>query len=92
MYTVAFVQASAYVNSTNTKLDLAHGAVAKALAKAAGPTLQSECTALAPVQVGSVTVTGAGDLDCRHILHVVAPNYDRPGGQAEKVRKSQVVG
>ncbi len=56
------------------------------LSNAAGPTLQAECQKLAPIQVGDVAVTKAGKLPCRHILHVVAPGYDRPGGQAEKVR------
>ncbi len=83
--TLTSIQALAYVNTTNTQLNLSHGAVAQALAKAAGPSLQAECTAAAPVQVGSVTVTKAGALHCDHILHVVAPNYDGPGGQAVKV-------
>ena len=74
-----------YVNTTNCNLDLSQGAVATALAKAAGPTLQAECNKKAPVSVGNYAVTGAGKLPCRNVLHVVAPNYDGPGGQAEKV-------
>ena len=74
-----------YVNTTNTKLDLTQGAVAQTLAKAAGPSLQAECTRKAPVSLGNIAVTRAGNLPSQYILHVVAPSYDGPGGQAEKV-------
>ena len=74
-----------YVNTTNTKLSLAQGAVSKALLKAGGPDLQAECDKKAPISSGDVAVTGGGKMECRHIFHVVIPNYDGPGGQAEKV-------
>ena len=74
-----------YINTTNEELDLTQGAVAKELAKAAGPALQAECNKKAPIPIGGVAVTGPGKLPCRHVFHVNAPNYDGPGGQAEKV-------
>ncbi len=74
-----------FVNTTNGQLDLSHGAVATALAKAAGPDLQSECKTKAPVAVGDLAITGAGNLPCRYVFHTVAPEYDKPGGGAEKV-------
>lgn len=78
------VQADAYVNSTNTNLNLSHGAVSHALLKAGGQSLQDECTQKAPVNVGDVVVTGPGNLPCRQVLHTVIPGF-KPGGQAEKV-------
>ena len=62
------------------------GFVAKALLKASGPGLQQECANVAkPVNVGSVTATGGHNLKSKHVLHVVLPGYDGPGGSAEKV-------
>ena len=62
------------------------GYVAKALLKASGPGLQQECANVAkPVSIGSVTVTGGHNLKSKHVLHVVLPGYDGPGGSAEKV-------
>ena len=77
-----------YVNSTNTRLDLSSGAVSKLLLKSGGPDLQAECDKKAPISVGDVAITGGGKLECRHIFHVVIPNYDGPGGKSEKVRNS----
>ena len=80
---VLLLQADAYVNTTNTSLNLSQGAVAKALSKAAGPQLQAECKKKAPVAVGSVTVTQAFDLQAGYIFHTVCVTYE-PGGKAEK--------
>ena len=59
--------------------------MAKALLKAAGDTLKSECAKKAPVPLGSVVITRAGNLKCKNIMHVVLPEYDGPGGNAEQV-------
>ena len=72
------------MNTTDTQLGFG-GYVSQALLKAAGTTLKDECAKKAPVPVGGVAVTGAGNLTCKHIMHVVLPNYDGPGGNAEKV-------
>ena len=77
-----------YVNTTNTNLDLSFGEVAQALSKAAGPTLQAECTNKAPISVGEIAVTGGGRLQSRYVFHVVASQYDH---QAEKVRNSDLL-
>ena len=79
------LQADVYINSSNGNLDLTQGAVAQAMAKAAGPALQAECKKKAPIPAGGVAVTGAGELTCRYVFHVNAPSYDGAGGQAEKV-------
>ena len=80
-----------YINSTNHQLNLSQGAVAQALAKAAGPALQDECNKKAPIQDGEIAVTGAGKLPCRHVFHVVAPKYDGAGGKAEKVNFNEQI-
>ena len=72
------------MNTTDPNLGFG-GFVAKALLKAAGDTLKDECASKAPVPVGGMAVTGAGNMNCKHIIHAVLPNYDGPGGQSEKV-------
>ena len=99
MYTVAYtvlyalfsvdvlffiLQAEALVNTTDPNLGFG-GFVAKALLKAAGGALKDECASKAPLPVGDVAVTGAGNMNCKHIIHAVLPSYDGPGGQSEKV-------
>ena len=84
-----FMQAEIYVNSTNGKLDLKGGAVSMILAKAAGPSLQAECSKKAPIDFGEVAITGAGNIRrCKHIIHVNCPTFDQAEGKAEKVIKS----
>ena len=78
------LQADALVNTTDTNFGFG-GFVAQALLKAAGGALKDECVSKAPVPVGDVAVTGAGNIKCKHIIHAVLPNYDGPGGQSEKV-------
>ena len=74
-----------YVNTTNTDLDLTQGGVARALSKAAGPTLQAECKKKAPISPGDIAVTGGGNLQCRYVFHAVATPYKGHIKQAEKV-------
>lgn len=64
--------------------------MAQTLAKAAGPSLQAECTRRAPISVGNIAVTKGGNLPSQYIIHVVAPSYDGPGGQAEKVMSTSM--
>ena len=78
------LQTDALVNTTDQNLGFG-GFVANALLKAAGDTLKDECASKAPVPVGGVAITGAGNMNCKHIIHAVLPNYDGPGGQSEKV-------
>ncbi len=73
------------MNSANRNLDLSQGAVAQALLRAGGQTLQTECTAKAPIRTGDVVPTKPGNIRCQYILHTVVPNFDQPGGKAQKV-------
>ena len=69
-------------------MDLSGGAVAQALASAAGPSLQAECSKKAPIGVGEIAVTGPGNIRrCKCIVHINCPGYDHSGGQAEAVRE-----
>ena len=70
-------------------MDLSGGAVAQALSKAAGPDLQAECTKKAPIAPGEIAVTGAGNMQCKCIIHVNCPGYDK-SGQAEEVSTSPI--
>ncbi len=58
----------AIVNAANSSLVLGTG-VAGAIAAKGGPSIQAECDAVGPIEVGDAVVTGAGDLPARHLLH-----------------------
>jgi len=80
------MQADVYVNTTNEDLDLSRGGLSPVLLKAAGQTLQDECNKKSPIQSGDIAVTsGGGNLKCTYVFHVVAENFDGPGGKGEKV-------
>ena len=68
-------------------MDLSKGAVSLALLQAAGQGLQAECTAIAPIAIGEVKVTGAHDLPCKKVFHVRCPPWDSGAGQTELVRQ-----
>jgi O-acetyl-ADP-ribose deacetylase (regulator of RNase III) len=62
-------EADVIVNSANTALVMGGGVAAAVLAEA-GPEVEEEAMRRAPVQVGEVVVTGAGNLNARHVVHV----------------------
>lgn len=62
---------NAIVNAANNELVLG-GGVAGAIRSAGGPTIQEECDAHGPVNVGESAVTGAGELSARHIIHAAS--------------------
>jgi O-acetyl-ADP-ribose deacetylase (regulator of RNase III) len=76
----------AIVNAANSALVLGSG-VAGAIHERGGPTIQEECSAIGPIEVGDAAVTGAGDLPCRFVIHAAGMP---PGGKAteESVRSS----
>ena len=55
-----------------------------ALLKAAGQSLQQECSNVGPINVGEVAVTGGGNLPCHHVFHTVLPSYKHKN-EPEKV-------
>jgi O-acetyl-ADP-ribose deacetylase (regulator of RNase III) len=79
-------EVDAVVNAANNRLILGAG-VAGAIRERGGPSIQAECDALGPVEVGGAAITGAGELPARWVIHAASMP---PGGQAtaESVRSS----
>ncbi|KAG5833574.1 hypothetical protein ANANG_G00277340 [Anguilla anguilla] len=78
----------AIVNTLGENLSLASGAVSKAILNAAGPELQNLVQAEAagnnPV-IGAVLITKGCNLKSKHVLHAIAPHWDKGKGKTEKV-------
>ena len=76
----------AIVNAANSQLLLGAG-VAGAIRSKGGPSIQQECDAIGPIEVGDAAVTGAGDLPASWVIHAAGMP---PGGVAdeESVRRS----
>lgn len=66
----------AIVNAANAQLR-AGGGVAGAIHSAAGPGLERECRALAPIRPGQAVMTGAYALPNRFVIHCLGPVYGR---------------
>lgn len=66
----------AIVNAANSQLNHG-GGVAGAIVRRGGSSIQVESTNWVkehgPVQNGQAAVTGAGNLDCKYVIHVVGP-------------------
>ncbi|KAG8508533.1 LOW QUALITY PROTEIN: Protein mono-ADP-ribosyltransferase PARP14 [Galemys pyrenaicus] len=88
--------ADVVVNSIPRDLALNTGAVSRALLGKAGPKLQEELNTAGqagPVGVGSVLLTSGCNLQCRHVLHVVAPvwnNNNSASAQKETRHHSEI--
>lgn len=61
-------QVDAIVNAANSDLVLGSG-VAGAIRARGGPSIQAECDAIGPIEVGQAAITGAGDLPARYVIH-----------------------
>ena len=68
------------MNAANSDLVLGAG-VAGAIRSRGGPSIQAECDAHGPVEVGGAAVTGAGDLPARFVIHAASMP---PGGAASE--------
>jgi O-acetyl-ADP-ribose deacetylase (regulator of RNase III) len=66
----------AVVNAANAQLR-SGGGVAGAIHAAAGPGLESECRAFAPIRPGQAVITGAHGLPNRFVIHCLGPVYGR---------------
>jgi O-acetyl-ADP-ribose deacetylase len=64
-------EVDAIVNAANNDLVLG-GGVAGAIRSRGGPSIQEECDAHRPVNVGEAAVTGAGELAARHVIHAAS--------------------
>jgi O-acetyl-ADP-ribose deacetylase (regulator of RNase III) len=65
---------TAIVNAANAQLR-SGGGVAGAIHRAAGPELEKECVALAPIKPGETVITGGYKLPNRHVIHCLGPVY-----------------
>lgn len=72
----------AVVNAANAWLQPGSG-VAGAIHKAAGPGLEEECRALAPIAPGEAVITNAHRLPNRYVIHCLGPIYgtDEPSDE-----------
>jgi len=70
----------AIVNAANSALLLGDG-VAGAIREKGGPSIQAECDAHGPIEVGAAMATGAGALPARIVIHAAGMP---PGGQADE--------
>ena len=84
---VTKLEVDAITNAANAQL-LHGGGVAGAIARAAGPDLERESREKAPIEVGEVVETTAGDMPARWVIH--AATMAQPGGttSAEIVEKA----
>ena len=73
-------EVEAIVNAANSDLQLGAG-VAGAIREKGGASIQAECDAIGPIEVGDAAVTGAGDLHARFVIHAAGMP---PGGEADE--------
>ena len=76
----------AIVNAANNDLILG-GGVAGAIARRGGPSIQAECRAIGPIEVGDAAITGGGQLKARFVVHAASMHL---GGatSADSLRRS----
>lgn len=70
----------ALINAANASLRLGSG-VAGAIRERGGPSVQEQCDAHGPIEVGRAAVTGGGDLPASHVIHAAVMEI---GGQASE--------
>ncbi|XP_008050998.1 poly [ADP-ribose] polymerase 15 [Carlito syrichta] len=85
---VQYIQADVIVNTVPKDLQLGGGPLSQSLLQKAGPMLQKELNATrqeAEEKLGSIFMTSGCNLDCKAVLHVVAPDWDNGAGTAQKI-------
>jgi O-acetyl-ADP-ribose deacetylase (regulator of RNase III) len=70
----------AIVNAANTQLQMGEG-VSGAILRRGGPSIQEECSRIAPIDVGEATATRGGDLPAEAVIHAVTME---PGGRTSE--------
>lgn len=71
---IVALKVDAIVNAANKSLILG-GGVAGAIRNFGGPSIQEECNAIGPVEVGEAVITGGGNLHAAYVIHAVGPVY-----------------
>ncbi|XP_053774410.1 protein mono-ADP-ribosyltransferase PARP15 isoform X2 [Desmodus rotundus] len=85
---VSYFRADVIVNTVPTDLQLERGSLSQALLQKAGPMLQKELNATrqeTKEEVGSIFMTSGCNLDCKAVLHVVAPAWDNGAGSSRQI-------
>ncbi|GAA0456405.1 macro domain-containing protein [Halococcus dombrowskii] len=83
---IAAQEADALVNAAGTSLEMGSG-VAGALRRGAGEEINEEAVSQGPIDLGTVAVTDAYDLDAEWVLHAAAmPHYGDGQATAESIR------
>ena len=83
---IAAQRADALVNAAGTSLQMGSG-VAGALRRGAGEGIDEEAVAQGPIDLGSVAVTDAYDLDAEWVIHAAAmPHYGDGQATAASIR------
>ena len=80
------MESDAIVNAANAQLQLG-GGVAGAIRRKGGPSIQRECNAHGPINVGEAAMTGAGELKAGFVIHAVGPRRGE-GGEDDKLRNA----
>ncbi|XP_072581057.1 protein mono-ADP-ribosyltransferase PARP15 isoform X6 [Vulpes vulpes] len=84
---VIYFQADVIVNTVPMNLQLGGGPLSQALLQKAGPKLQKELYATrqgTEEEVGSIFMTSGCNLNCKAVLHVVAPHWDNGAGSSQQ--------
>uniref|UniRef100_A0ABI7Z5M9 Poly [ADP-ribose] polymerase n=1 Tax=Felis catus TaxID=9685 RepID=A0ABI7Z5M9_FELCA len=81
-------KADVIVNTVPMNLQLGGGPLSQSLLQKAGPKLQEELYATrqgTEEKVGSVFMTSGCNLNCKAVLHVVAPGWDNGAGSSQQI-------
>jgi len=76
----------AIVNAANAQLILG-GAVAGAIRRKGGPSIQEECNKIGGSIVGGAVITTGGDLKAKYVIHAVGPRMGE-GNEDEKLKNA----
>ena len=79
-------EVDAIVNAANNHLWMGAG-TAGAIVRAGGREIEDEAIRQGPIAIGEAIVTGAGDLNCQHVIHAAAMGQDLHTS-ADKIRAS----
>uniref|UniRef100_A0A7J8A092 Poly [ADP-ribose] polymerase n=1 Tax=Myotis myotis TaxID=51298 RepID=A0A7J8A092_MYOMY len=80
--------ADVIVNTVPADLQLGRGSLSQSLLCTAGPMLQKELNATrqeTEEEVGSIFMTSGCNLNCKAVLHVVAPDWDNGAGSSWQI-------
>ena len=80
------LEVEAFVYDARPDLVLGSG-YGGAIAQRGGPAIQAELKTKGPLEVGQATVSGAGNLKAKHIIHAVGPKFQEPD-EERKLRQA----